>query len=153
MDLCFCINFQNLSFRLVRCSIFLLFLVELELLICFFTIWVIFKFDKPFIKTLEGVNEKEHIITSTLFDSLSNIIIVIILQLGKSMESGLMVKVDNLIPPFRKNDVINELKCFTADMLLGLNYVVITFGYVYQNYEPNKVFCVGDLVTLLGFVN
>jgi hypothetical protein len=114
---------------------------------------VIFKFDKPFIKTLEGVNEKEHIITSTLFDSLSNIIIVIILQLGKSMESGLMVKVDNLIPPFRKNDVINELKCFTADMLLGLNYVVITFGYVYQNYEPNKVFCVGDLVTLLGFVN
>src|SRR5262249_52280679 len=34
------------------------------------TIFVIMKFDKPFIKTLDEVNEKEHIVSSTLFDSL-----------------------------------------------------------------------------------
>ncbi len=123
------------------------------ILIGFFTIWVIFKFDKPFIKTLDEVNEKEHVISSTLFDSLSNIISVITLRLEKSMESGLMAKVKDLFPPFRKNVVINEWKWFTAEMLVGLTYVVITLGYVYQNYEPNKVFYVGGLVTLLGFVN
>lgn len=123
------------------------------ILIGIFTVWVIFKFDKPFIKTLDEVNEKEHTISSTLFDSLSNIITVITLRLEKSMESGLMVKVKDLFPPFRKNVVINEWKWFTAEMLVGFTYVVITVGYVYQNYEPNKVFYVGGLVTLLGFVN
>lgn len=123
------------------------------ILIGVFTIWVIFKFDKPFIKTLDEVNEKEHIVSSTLFDSLSNIITVITLRLEKSMESGLLGKVQNILPPFRRNVLINEWKWFAADMLVGLTYAVITFGYVYQNYEPEKVFYVGGLVTLLGFVN
>ena len=59
------------------------------------TILVIMKFDKPFIKTLDEVNEKEHIVSSTLFDSLSNIMTVITLRLEKSMESGLMAKGDH----------------------------------------------------------
>ncbi|CAH0995786.1 Beta-(1--_2)glucan export ATP-binding/permease protein NdvA [Emticicia aquatica] len=126
---------------------------SIGILIGIFTIWIIFKFDKPFIKTLDEVNEKEHVVSSTLFDSLSNIITVITLRLEKSMELGLLGKVQNLLPPFRRNVLINEWKWFTADMLVGLTYVVITFGYVYQNYEPNKVFLVGGLVTLLGFVN
>ncbi|MFN3848005.1 MAG: ABC transporter ATP-binding protein [Spirosomataceae bacterium] len=123
------------------------------ILIGVFTIWVIFKFDKPFIKTLDEVNEKEHVISSTLFDSLSNIITVITLRLEKSMEVGLLSKIKDLLPPFRRNVIINEWKWFTADMLVGLTYAVITLGYVYQNYEPDKVFYVGGLVTLLGFVN
>ena len=86
----------------------------------FFTIWVIFKFDKTFIKTLEGVNEKEHIISSTLFDSLSNIITVITLRLEKSMESGLIANEKDLFPRFRKNVMINEWKWFTAVLLVGL---------------------------------
>ena len=54
------------------------------------TIWVIFRFDKPFIKALDETNEKEHVVSSTLFDSLSNIITVITLRLEKRMESSLM---------------------------------------------------------------
>ena len=50
---------------------------------------IIRKFDKPFIKTLDQVNEKEHAVSSTLFDTLSNIMTVITLRLEKSMESGL----------------------------------------------------------------
>ena len=117
------------------------------------TIWVILKFDVPFIKTLEEVNEKEHVISSTLFDSLSNIITVITLRLEKSMESGLLAKVKDVWKPFRKNVVINEWKWFVADTLVTLIYVVISIGYVYQHYETGKVFYVGNLVILLGFVN
>lgn len=116
------------------------------------TIWVIMRFDKPFIKTLDEVNEKEHVVSSTLFDSLSNIMTVITLRLEKSMESGLLHKVQLIAKPFRKNALINEWKWFTADMLVTVIYVVIAAGYVYQNFEPGKVFPVAGLVTLLGFV-
>jgi len=118
-----------------------------------FTIWVIMKFDKPFIKTLNEVNEREHVVSSTLFDSLSNIMTVITLRLEKSMESGLLSKVQLIARPFRKNAAINEWKWFVADMMVTLIYVVVAAGFVYQSWSPGKVFPIAGLVTLLGFVN
>ncbi|WEK36847.1 MAG: ABC transporter ATP-binding protein [Candidatus Pseudobacter hemicellulosilyticus] len=116
------------------------------------TIWLILRFDKPYIRTLNEVNEKEHVVSSTLFDSLSNIMTVITLRLEKSMESGLLAKVQEMLRPFRKNVRINEWKWFVADMLVTLIYVVIATGYIYQQWEPGKLFPVAGLVTLLGFV-
>ncbi|PLK45186.1 ABC transporter ATP-binding protein [Emticicia sp. TH156] len=116
------------------------------------TIWVIFKFDKPFIETLDETNEKEHVVSSTLFDSLSNIITVITLRLEKRMENSLMKKVIEVLPPFRRNVRINEWKWFVADTLVTLIYCVIAVGYVYQHYTPGQPFYIGGLVTLLGYV-
>lgn len=118
----------------------------------FFTIWVIFKFDKPFIKALDETNEKEHVVSSTLFDSLSNIITVITLRLEKRMESSLMQKVKEVLPPFRRNVRINEWKWFVADLLVTAIYCVIAVGYVYQHWTPGQPFYIGGLVTLLGYV-
>lgn len=117
------------------------------------TVWIIFKFDKPFIKALDETNEKEHVVSSTLFDSLSNIITVITLRLEKRMQNSLMGKVAEIFPPFRRTVVINEWKWFVASVLIGIIYVVVAIGYVYENYVPNAVFLVGGLVTLLGYVN
>lgn len=116
-------------------------------------IWVIFKFDKPFIRTLEEVNEKEHVVSSTLFDSLSNILTVITLRLEKSMESGLLNKVHQILPPFKKNARINEWKWFVADILITVIYGVVAAGYIMQYWQPGQVFYVAGLVTLLGYVN
>lgn len=117
------------------------------------TLRVIFLFDKPFIKSLNEVNEHEHTVSATLFDSLSNIITVITLRLEKSMETGLMSKVSAMFQPFRRTAVINEWKWFTAEMMIGLIYAIVTLGYIYQNYNPTGAFVVGGLVTLLGYVN
>src|SRR5688572_12320347 len=81
-----------------------------------FTIWVIMKFDKPFVKALNEANEREHVVSSTLFDSISNIMTVITLRLEKSMEKGLLSKVQLIFPPFRRKVYINEWKWFVADM-------------------------------------
>ncbi len=118
-----------------------------------FTIWIIFKFDKPFIRAIDETNEKEHIVSSTLFDSLSNIITVITLRLEKRMENSLLKKVTDVFLPFIRGVKINEWKWFVADMLVGLVYAVTVVGYVYQNWEPGQLFMVGNLVALLGFVN
>ena len=117
------------------------------------TILVIRTFDKPFIRALEEVNEKEHIVSATLFDSLSNIMTVITLRLEKSMATGLMKKVQQILPPFRKSALINEWKWFSAEMLIVFIYGMITVGYIYQHWEPGSVFYVGGLVTLLAYVN
>ena len=116
------------------------------------TLWVIFRFDKPLIRTQEEINEREHTISATLFDSLSNILTVITLRLEKSMEGSLMARVGELWPAFRANALVNEWKWFFADLLVALTYGVITAGYVYQNWEPGKTFYVGGLVTLLAYV-
>src|SRR5450432_4650255 len=117
------------------------------------TVWVIFIFDEPFVKAVDETNEKEHIVSSTLFDSLSNINTVITLRLEKRMESGLLNKVKDIFSPFMRTVRINEWKWFIADTLVTLIYVVTAVGYIYQHSGTDKVLMVGSLVALLGFVN
>ncbi|HEY0108208.1 MAG TPA: ABC transporter ATP-binding protein, partial [Fibrella sp.] len=123
------------------------------LMIGAFTVWVIGRFDKPFIKALEQTNEREHSMASSLFDSLSNIVTVITLRLEGRMEERLLDKVSAVRVPFRREIRINEWKWFVATMLIALLYVVITVGYVHDHHIPGSVFFVGGLVTLLGYVN
>ena len=115
-------------------------------------VWVIFLFDKPYIATLKEVNEKEHVVSSTLFDSLSNIITVITLRLESRMEKVVMSKVDDIRPPYNRNVRINEWKWFVVDMLVGVIYAVILLGYIYQNFTPGETFLIGGLVTLMSYV-
>ncbi|MGC4035490.1 MAG: ABC transporter ATP-binding protein [Chitinophagaceae bacterium] len=123
------------------------------ILLGIFTVWIIFKFDKPFIKAVDETNEKEHVVSSTLFDSLSNIITVITLRLEKRIEKSLMGKVKDVYDPFMRTVKINEWKWFVADMLVTFIYVITAVGYVYQNTLPGHLFVLGSLVALLGFVN
>ncbi|HXB93264.1 MAG TPA: ABC transporter ATP-binding protein [Puia sp.] len=119
----------------------------------FLTVFIIRTFDRPFVSALEEVNEREHIVSSTLFDSLSNIMTVITLRLERSMESGLLNKVQKILRPFRRSAVINEWKWFCAEMMIVTIYGVITLGYIFQHWVPGEVFYVGSLVTLLAYVN
>lgn len=116
-------------------------------------IWVISRFDKSFIKSLKEVNEREHQVTSNLFDTLSNIRTVITLRLERSMEQGLLTKVRQVFRPFNSNARTNEWKWFVADMLITVIYCVVVAGFVYQHWAPGKVFLIAPLVTLLGYVN
>lgn len=118
-----------------------------------FTIWIIFQFDKPFVKALHEQNEREHEVSSTLFDSLSNIVTVITLRLESRMQSSLLKKVEHVFPPFLKQIKVNEWKWFTAHMLVGIIYLVVVVGYVYQHWVPGELFLIGGLVTLLAYVN
>ncbi|MFN3379966.1 MAG: ABC transporter ATP-binding protein [Runella zeae] len=145
--------FSKFIFSFVAILYFSPFYGGIGVLIGGFTVWIIFKFDKPFIKALDETNEKEHVVSSTLFDSLSNIITVITLRLEKRMQHSLLGKVAEVFPPFRRTVVINEWKWFVASVLIGVIYVVVAVGYVYEHYVPNEVFLVGGLVTLLGYVN
>lgn len=115
-------------------------------------VWIIVRFDKSWIASQQQINEKEHTAISALFDSLSNIVSVIILRLEQRMEVGLIAKVMQILPPFKRNVVINEWKWFVTDTLVGVIYVVILLGYLWQNWRPGEVFLLGGLVMLIGYV-
>jgi ATP-binding cassette, subfamily B, bacterial len=116
------------------------------------TVAAIRRFDKPYMESLDEVNEREHVVSSTLFDSLSNIMTVITLRLERSMESGLLSKVSLIFRPFRRGAVINEWKWFVTDMMITLIYCTVAVGYIYQHWAPGKPFLIGGLLILLGYV-
>jgi ABC-type multidrug transport system fused ATPase/permease subunit len=117
------------------------------------TIWAILKFDKPVVKASRETNEKEHILSASLSDSLSNIFTVITLRLENSMKIDLLGKFKSMRSPFRRTIVMNEWKWFTTHTLTFLIYIVMVMGYVYSHHTPGKVFQLGGLVALLGFVS
>lgn len=117
------------------------------------TVYVILRFDRPFIKALEETNEREPVASSTLFDSLSNISTVIALRLEKRIETRFGDTIAAIFPPFMRQVRINEWKWFVASMLVALIYVVVAMGYIYQHSVAGTVFYIGGLATLLGYVN
>ncbi|MEZ5041939.1 MAG: ABC transporter ATP-binding protein [Saprospiraceae bacterium] len=125
---------------------------SIAVLMGLFVIYIIFKFDQPFIAATRETNEREHEVSSSLFDSLSNIITVITLRLEKRMELGIHQKVGAIFPPFLRKVLVNEWKWFTVGTCISIIYSVIIIGYIFQNWVPGEVFLVGGLVTLVGFV-
>lgn len=115
-------------------------------------VWVIFKLDKPFTRSLHEVNEGEHAVAANLADGLSNIRTVITLRLEKRMGESLLDRVAAILPAFGRNVVLNEWKWFSAYMLIGLVYAVMVVGYAYEHHTPGQTFYLGGLVTLTGFV-
>lgn len=139
-------------FSLLAMLYFSPFFGAIGVLIGALTVWIIFRFDRSFVKVLHEQNEREHALSSTLFDSLSNILTVITLRLEKQMQSGLLKKVNRIIPPFKQQIRLNEWKWFVASLLVGLIYVVVVVGYIHQHWVPGETFLIGGLVTLLAYV-
>lgn len=118
----------------------------------FLTILIIVRFDRVFIKSLREVNEREHQVSSTLFDTLSNITTVITLRLEKVVHASFLQKLGEVFPPFKRNATVNEWKWFTAQMMIGLIYAVTVLGYVHQQWVPGETFQIGGLIILIGYV-
>ena len=118
----------------------------------FVTILIIVRFDRTFIKSLREVNEREHHVSSTLFDTLSNITTVITLRLERVVHAAFLQKLGEVFPPFKRNATVNEWKWFTAQMMIGLIYAVTVLGYVYQQWVPGETFQIGGLIILIGYV-
>ena len=117
-----------------------------------FSLWINLKFDKPFIRTLDNVNEQEHEVSAFLSDSLGNILTVIVLRLESMIKSQLRSKIKLIYPSFRFNAIIGECKWFSANILIALIYVVTVVGYLYTNAKPGVAFPLGGMVALIGFV-
>lgn len=116
------------------------------------SIWINFKIDTRYIKTLGEINENEHKLSSTLTDGLGNIMTVIMLRMEQRIKKQISSVIKKMYPSYKKATLIVEIKWFIANVFVAMIYVIIVLGYTYNNYTVGKVFKIGGLVTLLGFV-
>jgi ABC-type multidrug transport system fused ATPase/permease subunit len=117
-----------------------------------FSVWITTNLDKPYVASVKAVNEREHLVNSALFDSVSNINTVVTLRLQTRMEQHLFKKISDIHSHFMRGIRIFELKWGIADILVSVIYLVILVGYIFQNWQPGQPFMIGGLVALLGFV-
>jgi len=117
------------------------------------TIWAIYKFDKPYIKVTDDINDKEHALASELFDSLSNIKTIKVLRLESPIKRNLTQKIYKTYRPLMRAIQIYKWKSFTTEILVAIIYLVTIMGYVIQTWRPGEPFMIGNLIALLGFVN
>lgn len=114
---------------------------------------LIFRFDRILVKNLEEINERNHQVSSTFYDYLTNITTVITLRLEKLAKNELVQKMLHVFPVLKKNIVVNELKWFSISMGLALMNFVILFFYIYERVSINEVIMVGSLTALYQYTN
>lgn len=140
-------------FSLVAISLFSPLLGFAGTIIGLLTIYVIFQFDKKLINALNECNEREHKLSSTIFDSFSNIVTVITLRLQQQVKVNLLNKVKDVYPPFRQSIIIDEWKWFTARVLIAIIYIMVIGGYVLENQHHEKSLLIAGIVTIAAYIN
>ena len=100
-----------------------------------FGLFILFKFDKKLVPKYKSVNLSENKISAKIYDSLSNITSVIILNIKKLVLKDVW---KSLYLPKKKYDekvVLNELKWFVWDTIFDLIKIVPVIFYIWFNYE------------------
>lgn len=139
------------TISLVAIFIFMPTVGFLPLLLGAVIIFSIFKFDTFLGKTLDHINEREHVVTSTLFDYISNINTVITLRLEALAQKEVVRKIMLIFPFHRKNIRMNEVKWFTVSMGLAIMNFLILFFYIYQRISIGETILIGSLMTLYQY--
>lgn len=114
-------------------------------------VYVTLRFDKPLIKHLNEVNEREHIVASGFTDSLSNIITIKTLRLERQMSLSLLTRMMNVLAPFRRGAIVGEWKWFATDILVALIYSLLLLGYMLR-HQQDPGGGIAGLVTLVAYV-
>ncbi len=123
----------------------------LPLILGVIIIAVIFKFDAFLGKTLDRINEKEHVVASTLFDYIANIRTVITLRLERLARKEVIRKLMQIFPLYKKNIRVNEIKWFTVSMGLALMNFLILFSYIYHHVTIGQTILIGSLMSLYQY--
>lgn len=92
---------------------------------------VIRTYDIKIVAWIKEANSRDHIVSSLLFDYLSNIRTLITLRFLEPTEKNLSTAIDRVQEPFTKHMVRNERKRFTTDVSLEMVVSGILMVYVY----------------------
>ncbi len=103
-----------------------------------FSLYILFLFDKKLIPQYKEINLLENKISAKIYDSLSNITSIIILNIKKIVLKD--VKKNLFLPQkvFYKNIILNEIKWFTGSVLFRIITIVPVIFYIWYNLE-NKI--------------
>ncbi len=111
------------------------------------------QFDKKLVPQYKKLNNYENKIEAKIFDSVSNITSIIILNIKKSVSNNVS---QNIIKPFnlyKKNNILNEAKWFSADILFNILIIIIPFSfYIIDIYKSSLLIGVGTIAALYSYL-
>jgi ATP-binding cassette subfamily B protein len=116
------------------------------------TVFIVNRFDKKLNKYMEQKNERDHDVSSTLFDFLSNIKTVITLRFLDRALITVKEKIALVYPPFIKNAVLNERKRFTGDSISTVFMFFLVSGYIRRQFQLSDMILIGSIMMLRQYV-
>ena len=102
-------------------------------------IYILSLFDKRLVPQYKSINISENKITAKIYDSLSNITSVIILNIKRIVLGDIEKSFYLPESVFNKNIVLNELKWFSWSIFLRIITIVPISFYVLQSYHNNTI--------------
>ena len=115
-------------------------------------VFAIVQYDVHLVSTQEMINDREHIVASTVHDYITNSKTVITLRLRELAQKEVVKKILAIFPIYRKNIVFNELKWFSVEMLLSLMSFLLMAVYIWQQTLVGSVLLLGTIAMMYQYV-
>lgn len=113
---------------------------------------LVYVFDTSIVKLIKQKNKKDHVVSSGLFDFLSNIKTVITLRFEERAHQSLDTKINNVRPITYKSITISEWKRFTTDILKWLMIGGIFGWYVYEQFSLWSTIMIGTITMMWQYL-
>lgn len=113
---------------------------------------IVFLFDKKLFPLYGTINEKEHSVASVLHDYITNITTVITLRLEALAQSELLKRMTHYFPVFQKEVRTNELKWFTATMLISFMTAIVLGWHTWVTMSSGGTLLAGTFFMLFEYL-
>ena len=117
-----------------------------------FAIILIMIFDKRLVVKYEKINKYQNKISAKIFDSISNITSIVILNIKEKIGSDIINGIEKPIPLYINTFILNETKWFSLSLILhSLTSIPLAF-YIYYNYSHNIIIEAGSISALYMYL-
>lgn len=113
---------------------------------------MVFLYDKILFPLYVQVNESEHRVASVLHDYVTNITTVITLRLESLTQTELWRRMSRTLTPYRKEVRVNEVKWFTATLLISLMTAIVLGWYAWVTMSEGGTLLVGTFFMLYDYL-
>jgi ATP-binding cassette subfamily B protein len=136
-------------FALAFFSIYISIFLVAFIIISFFIMNI---FDKKLIPQYKKLDLYNNKISATIFDSITNITTIIILDIKKSIYDNISKSLLNPFSLFIKNSKLNEIKWFSISIIMEMIFLAPVAFYIFSLYKNNQFIEIGTIVTLLLYL-
>ncbi len=112
----------------------------------------IFRFDKVLVRYIKNINGKWHIYDATFYDYVTNMRTVITLRLEKLAKKETVIRLQKVLPIWKKNAKVNELKWFFLTMVIAALMFSVLAQYLFQLFTTGQALLFGTLIALHQYV-
>lgn len=114
-------------------------------------ILVVLKMDVKLRKQYKELNQRENDIQAQIFDTISNIVTVIILRIEKLLKKEIWKKIMKPYGLYLNSVKLNEWKWAAVSMCTAIMSFWVVGGYIYSEYKAGATILAGSVFILYGY--